>query len=906
MFNSGSMNKLMICLTLYFLILSVKAESSLKNTSSEFSQREFVENKGQYKYSDQYMVEDEVLYVAEAGGFILYIRKSGMSFVFTSPQNPDNGSSLPVNPLKNNQSRCRIDLDIVNISENAIVNASVPYKHVYNYFLPTCPKGICGVKTFGKITYSNIYPGIDMMVYFNEQNEAEYDFIIKPGAKPSDIKLKFSHHNQCIINQEGGLTISCLLGSFTKSKPKSYQNLGQKNLMVESSFQINGNELSFHTGAYNGLETLIIDPVIRLWGTYSGGILNDFCRKITSDFKGNIYTCGETSSNFFLCSGGYQPLYGGGCFDAFIAKYSPGGSLEWKTFYGGSAEDYCRDIMVDSMGEIYITGTTNSNNLVDTCAYQAILNTGGCAGTDAYIAKFNNNGNVKIWDTYYGGSNDDYANAICAGQNGNIIIAGNSLSPDVMGTGGMQSVIGSSQWGETWDGFMVVFSNSGNRLWGSYFGGNGQDNVYDIAACDDAFVIAGSTRSSNLNVMNAFQPLPDIGTDGFIAKISYGGSLLFCTYYGGNADDFITGIDIDLNNNIVVAGHSNSTNQIGNGGLQPLKSTGGYYGYDGFIAKFNPAGSRLWGSYTGGNGDEQNLSITINSNNEIVIAGETESSINIAYDAFQPDKNLLTDIFTAAYTNGGSRLWATYYGGNSQETSGSVHTTDNKIYICGATQSSSVIGENGYQPQAGGYSDGFLAAFDYCSMGITYNSSQTNILCKGQNILMDLNISEQFPFQNGNQFLIQLSDKWGSFENPVLLAATTQLTGQYNINIPLQTETGYHYRIRLQSTHPELTGPDNGSDLIIENCSGISQVEAEYVRVYPNCGNGIIYVDMPFIQIDNCSLSLTDSYGQLIYAEKINTGMKNRVDLGRLSAGMYYWHVSAGDRHYNGKIMIVH
>ncbi|MEO0213128.1 MAG: SBBP repeat-containing protein [candidate division WOR-3 bacterium] len=171
----------------------------------------------------------------------------------------------------------------------------------------------------------------------------------------------------------------------------------------------------------------------RLWATYYGGTSYDEVMSITSDAQGNLFLTGWTNSNNFPLQnpgGGayYQGSKAGGV-DAFILKFNSSGGREWATYYGGNSADASTSIASDIQGNIFVLGYTISSNLPTFNPQDGSYFQGNIAGNnDAFILKFGNSG-VRLWATYYGGSNYDGGFSIIT-TNYDIFLIGSTTSTD--------------------------------------------------------------------------------------------------------------------------------------------------------------------------------------------------------------------------------------------------------------------------------------------------------------------------------------------------------------------------------------------------------------------------------------------------------------------------------------------
>ena len=159
--------------------------------------------------------------------------------------------------------------------------------------------------------------------------------------------------------------------------PVIYQEIGGVRKRWRAATSRGDGRFGFTVGPYDPSQPLIIDPVL-IYSTYLGGSGGDSGRSIIVDASGNVYVAGGTTSTDFPTSSPFQTTNRGG-FDVFVAKLNPAGSaLVFSTYLGGNGDD-ANGIAVDSAGNIYIAGDTESSNFPTTPgAYQTTF--GGMGG----------------------------------------------------------------------------------------------------------------------------------------------------------------------------------------------------------------------------------------------------------------------------------------------------------------------------------------------------------------------------------------------------------------------------------------------------------------------------------------------------------------------------------------------
>ena len=260
------------------------------------------------------------------------------------------------------------------------------------------------------------------------------------------------------------------------------------------------------------------------WGTYYGGSSSDYIFGIITDTSGNIMASGTTLSSAGIAStGSHQSIKGFGS-DAFLVKLSPTGSRLWATYYGGGGDDFGYGITSDIIGNMFITGYSGSSNAISTSgSYKTSLS----GSTDAFIVKFNGLG-ICQWGTYFGGNGTEESHGIAIDQSGNILITGyvsSSSTSGVASTGAYQTVYS----GGTRDAFVAKLNLTGtSRIWGTYFGGTGEDNSFGIATSilGNVFITGTTASTSGIATSGAHQTTFGGGTyDAFLAAFTSSGAL---------------------------------------------------------------------------------------------------------------------------------------------------------------------------------------------------------------------------------------------------------------------------------------------------------------------------------------------------------------------------------------------
>jgi hypothetical protein len=378
--------------------------------------------------------------------------------------------------------------------------------------------------------------------------------------------------------------------------------------------------------------------------------------------------------------------------------------LEWGTYFGGGEVDRAEGITLDKHGNAYITGRTNSlSNLATVGSFQDTFAGGNQAtGAEAFIAKFDPQG-WCLWATYYGGERVDVALRVASDTTGSVYIAGYTNSGTGIATAGTHQSAKAGT-ATSYDAFLAKFDSSGQRMWGTYFGGTGADGNTTIAvACgsNGHVYLTGNTQSATgIATPNAFRSTRPGGQDMFLAKFTTSGMIDWSTYYGGAGNDFGASVTVDPFGNVLVAGYTQSDTGIATIGTHQSTFAGGR---DAFLVKFDSNGQRQWGTYFGGNDIEEAYSVAANAGGDVLMVGVTRSDTGIATaGSHQPliAEQTYGDGFCARFSSSGTRVWGTYYGGASADGIMDVQiSNDNEIYFVGQTRSTvGIATPDGFQP----------------------------------------------------------------------------------------------------------------------------------------------------------------------------------------------------------------
>jgi len=403
------------------------------------------------------------------------------------------------------------------------------------------------------------------------------------------------------------------------------------------------------------------------WHTFFGSADNDFGTHIALDSNGNAYITGF-SKGTWEGPDGEAPLHSnsGGNADSFVLKLNSAGVYQWHTFYGSENDDWGSGIALDSSGNVYVAGDSDTN--WNGPGGEPPLNTHSGHGYNLFVLKLNSAGAYQ-WHTFYGSDSTTYNDQIALDSSGNCYLTGNSNSA-WNGPGG-EAPLHAYSGSESRDLFMLKLSPDGAYQWHTFLKmGSANDHIGDITLdlIDNIHVTGVSWATWSGPSGEA--PLHDhcdvmdggIGAeDLFVLTLSPAGAYQWHTFYGSESSDFGNGIASDSSGNVYITGESYLT-WSGPGSEAPLHAHSD--GSDLFVLELNPAGAYHWhifygtsDSSTSGNG------IAVDSTGHLAITGDSDKDWSGPNgEAPLHGNSGFRDIFVCMLSNAGVYRWHTFYG----------------------------------------------------------------------------------------------------------------------------------------------------------------------------------------------------------------------------------------------------
>jgi len=623
----------------------------------------FIENQGQ--------MDEEVAFYVKGADKTLYFTPNGITFAITErKERSPNLDLFSIEKPEGGKDRCQSDelrrwivkMEFVDANPDVSPSGEDQQKAVFSYFKGRPEDWNTGVPTYSRIVYENLWPGIDL-VYYGTVNQLKYDFIVKPGADPKDIRFAIFGASDVVLDDSGFIEIDTPLGSFKDEKPTAYQEIDGKRLTVPVAYSLDRSAskdlycMSFEVWGYDPRGSLVIDPAILMYCGYIGGSSYYKVSDIALDESGNAYVTGYTYS----VDGSLFPVKGGPDHhditteDAFVVKVAATGTqLEYCCYIGGTNIDKGDDIAVDGQGNAYVTGlaiSSESEGFPVLVGPDLTFN----GEWDAFVAKVSASGTSLVYCGYIGGADGDCARGIDVNKRGGAYVTGSTLSS--------------------------------------------QDQGFPV--------LVGPDLTFN----------DDSGSDTFVAKVAIAGTHLeYCGYIGGSDDEYGTDIAIDWEGNAYLTGFSCSSEGEGFPVVVGPDLTFNGGDEDVFVTKVAATGTHLeYSGFIGGSNIDTAWGIAVDSGGSAYITGLTLSKVDFPVK-LGPDLTFnsnFRDGFIAKVAVSGTELVYCGFIGGALETSGSGVAVDKSgnAYVTGTTASD----ENTFPVLIGpdltynGYFDSFVA-----------------------------------------------------------------------------------------------------------------------------------------------------------------------------------------------------
>lgn len=876
------------------------AQNAASLLSSSLDRAYFIENKGQWPA--------EVLFLHRTGGMEVWITRSGMNITCYQPGTAADGERTQVNAH-------RVLLQYAGGKPSPAREGREPMEAYFNYLAGQDPgRQATHVRLFKEALIKNVYEGIDIRYYFDE-GRLRFDYLVAAHADASRIRFTIRGAECSRSDGTGNLLMHTGRGRIELAGLKTLQ----EGKVIPSRFESVGNEWSVALGAHDPAKPLVIDPL--LFSTYIGGSSGDECRALEVDAVGDIYIAGfSQSANYDTTAGvvltSLQPMT-----DGIVTKLNAAGNaLLFSTFFGGSGSDQAKGIAVNSNGEVFVTGQTNSTNFN--------VPAGGSAQTlagnlDAFVMKLSNDGTVLLYSTLLGSPGLDRGTCITVNGNDEAIVAGETQSAGFPVTAGAfnQMHSGSS------DIFVAKLNAGGSSLiFSTYIGGNSVDLPESIELNSTGSIyLCGSTSSPTFPVSNnAYQTTFGGQVDAFMLILDSSGSqVVHSTFFGINNVQTFNDLAVDAAGSVYGAGYTSTSAIVTTPGVWQPAATGSG---DGFAVRFNQdLSALLFAALNGGSGQDEIDEIEISASGAVYLAGRTGSTdLDITPNAFQPSPSSgQFEIYLLRLNADATALdYSTYLGGSANEfLYGMELQPSGDLTLGGATFSTDFdVTAGAFQTMHEGGGEIFVTRFESCTIpiGIGYTSQPGLNVCAGSTVTLSGTGGSNFSWSGGIvdgvpftaastttytligedagscpdtlQVMLTvtpLPDTGVSFAAPVLSAlqsgaawqwvecpAYTPVAGATNQSFTPAADGAYAVIVTLNGC------TDTSSCWFIQTVSGEGAWQTGWT-VYPNPNQGRFIAEVS----QETLLSLSDLSGRELAAFALTRG-RNEIQIS-LPAGMY-------------------
>ncbi len=688
------------------LLWSVVSTAQHHDHAEIHSDLSFAQNKGQWN--------ENVRFKADLPGGKLWLEKDRLTYDFLHQDDVRkihdmHHGAIPFGgPADRNIRGHAFQMQFVGADIQPEIDGSHQKSAYLNYYIGNdSSKWASRVLQYAEVNYREIYQGIDFRIY-GHGSSLKYDFIVAPGADPGQIQMAYEGVEGLRIRQQK-LYITTSVNELVEQKPYAYQIIDGEKVAVPCAFRLRNNVSTFRLGRnYQKDLPLVIDPLL-VFASYTGSSSDNWGFTATYDADGNTYAGGIVfGGGYPFTTGAYQTTFGGGDgalqngTDISISKFNATGTnLIYSTYLGGSRNDAPHSLVVNSLNELLILGTTSSSNFpVINGSYDTQFAGGTAttlplidytAGSDIIVSKLNPTGANLLASTFVGGTDNDGLNLstplnysygdifrgeIVVDLTDNVYVASSTASPNFPVAGASPQP---SYGGGLTDGVIFKMTPNLNAItWSTFLGGGGDDAAYAVQldASGDAYAVGGTNSTNFPTVGSVINPGRIGDVDGFITHInSAGTAFVASTFIGTTAYDQVYFVQLDANDNVYVLGQSEGSYPIV-GQVYNNPNSGQ------FIHKLsNGLGSTVWSTVFGTGSGAVDLTLSaflVNECDQIYVSGwggnvnrqnggptqSTTTGLPITQGAVQTTTDG-SDFYLMVLTrDADTLLYSTFFGGN--------------------------------------------------------------------------------------------------------------------------------------------------------------------------------------------------------------------------------------------------
>jgi hypothetical protein len=661
-----------------------------------------------------------VRYAAHAGGYTLLLGGRGPSLILPGDR--------------------RVDMGLAGSNAAAPIEALDRLPTRTGYFIGRRENWHTGIANYARVRYRGVYPGIDV-VYYGNQGELEYDFVVAPGANPRVIRFQVNGPGRLHLTPEGDLAIETGGRRILQRKPLIYQQApdGSGRREVAGRYTLlAGHTVGVRVDGYDRARPLVIDPVVE-YCTYFGGPGNDEVTAMKLGPNGQLYIAGSTDSTGQPAVGNYYSNVNSGIVNAFLAVVDTTQSnypVTYFSYFGGTGTDIPLGLDVDAGGFAYLVGTTTSADFP--LAGVNIQSTNTSEITCGFLLKVNpaQSGTAGLWyGTYLGsasGLNPTTLTGVAADPTGLIDVIGSTQAGDYPTTAGSYAAV---LYGSQDAVLSQIDPNAGVLVYSTYLGGELTDYGRAIAVDAKGLVYFAVDTDSTLfpaagyQYQSTLQGVSDIVVGVMDFTQYQTASLIWDTYFGGSDADQVRAMFLNSQGNMVLTGYTLSQNfPVTADAAQSHMAGNG----DAIVSVVNVTGTGpflLYSTYLGGSQGDVGYGVATDPAGNLYVTGYTLSpDFPVTSGAPQPLWGQGVDVFAAEVSPGvpGSAgiRFGTYFGVEDINVGDSIVLgADGTMYMGGfggvGLPSSADASQFGY---GGGSSDGFLIVLSPTQTSPQHNS----------------------------------------------------------------------------------------------------------------------------------------------------------------------------------------
>jgi len=681
-------------------------------------------------------------------------------------------------------------------SESTSVEGREALPGRYNHYVGGRePLSVEGLTPFAQVLYRDLYTGIDVRLR-ESACRLEYDVLLAPGATLSDFvvrcegieRLEVADDKRLLMHTASGLVLE-------QSVPVTWAVLpdGGKRALDCRYVVLDDQRYGFEFAQDVAGLPVVIDPGLE-WSTFVGGTGVDFVGTVLQDAAGRILVSGMTSSTGWSLPGVGAPFSQNmGGHDCFVALLDPSAigaaQVVWWSYFGGSAFDRVWDSALNSAGQVFVVGTTQSPNFPVTAG--ASQPTFGGGSSDAYVVQFDPVAGTLVHATYFGGAGGDVGYRILLEEPATVFLAGATTSPDLPTTaithdatlgGGINVYLAQLD---------LAQNGAAGLLYATYLGGSAQEASLDIRqvditrAANGVVTIAANSFSLDFPVTpNAYQATRAASLDLVIAELDLTltgpAAIVYGTYFGTAGSQTLSQMEADAAGALILTGNTNSGTFPTTVGAPFTTFIGPLSFGDAFLMKFDRrlASPLVYSTYIATFGVESFYDLEVAPNGTVFGVGSFTAGgvLPVTCGAFDEGYNGGGDGFILALTPAGRGIddlhYLTYFGGSGEDWVANVHVEavsgTPRVLVVGGTYSANLPTTAGaLQTGYGGNLDGYIARlrlnpYHMCAAQPNSVSAAGARLCgTGSTTLasnaLDLNVTE-LPPQSLGYFLMSTSE----------------------------------------------------------------------------------------------------------------------------------------------------